>query len=160
MITKNDINKLYNWAKQTNFPLKKAPTSNGYANKTIYISWLKAVGKTITIRKKLMPDEIYEIFKNEEILYATYSLFDSGTILTPHKDPNVYREPYKRIQIPLSIPDKEKCYMTWIDKKVFWQEGIAQVYEVMDYIHDAANFSETPMEFLMIDVTKTTYVNV
>jgi aspartyl/asparaginyl beta-hydroxylase (cupin superfamily) len=158
MITKNDIQTLYKWAKVTEFPLKKAPTSKEYANKDIYISWLKGVGKTVTIRKKLMTDEVYKIFQNDEILYATYSLFVGGTILKPHRDPNVYREHYKRIQIPLSIPDKEKCYMTWQDKRVYWEEGVAQVYSVMDYLHDGGNISEKPMEFLMIDIKKSCMV--
>jgi aspartyl/asparaginyl beta-hydroxylase (cupin superfamily) len=158
MITKNDIQTLYKWAKATEFPLKKSPTSKGYVNKDIYISWLKGVGKTITIRKKLMTDEVYKIFQNDEILYATYSLFVGGTILNPHRDPNVYREHYKRIQIPLSIPDKEKCYMTWQGKRIYWEEGVAQVYPVMDYLHDGGNISENPMEFLMIDVKKSCMV--
>ena len=158
MITQNDLQTLYKWAKITNFPTKKAPTSNGYANKDIYISWLKGVGKSITIRKKLMSDEIYQIFENDNILYATYSLFDPGTILIPHKDPNIYREPYKRIQIPLTIPDKEKCYMTWRGEKIYWEEGIVQVYDVMNNIHDGGNLSDKPMEFLFIDVKRDTIV--
>ena len=155
MINTDDLLKLYNWAKQTQFPLKKAPTSNGYSNKDIYISWLKGVGKSVTIRKKLMTDEIYQIFENDDILYATYSLFESGTILKPHRDPNVYRELYKRIQIPLTIPHKEKCYMTWRGEKIYWEEGVPQVFPVMDFIHDGGNLSDSPMEFLMIDVRKT-----
>ena len=158
MITKNDLTIIYEWAKKTTFPLKKAPTSNGYANKDIYISWLKGVGKTITIRKTLMTDEVYSIMQSSDILYATYSLFDGGTILNPHKDPNVYREPYKRIQIPLTIPNKEQCYMTWNGKKIHWEEGIAQVYCVMDHIHDGGNLSTDPMEFIMIDVKKPTII--
>lgn len=158
MITQNDLQTLYEWAKITNFPTKKAPTSNGYANKDIYISWLKGVGKSITIRKKLMSDKIYQIFENDNILYATYSLFESGTILKPHRDPNVYREPYKRIQIPLKIPDREKCYMTWQGKKIYWDEGIPQVFPVMDYIHDGGNLSDSSMEFLMLDVKKNTVI--
>lgn len=160
MITKNDLLKIYEWAKQTNFPLKKAPTTNGYSNKDIFICWLKGVGKTVTIRKKLMSNEIYDIMTNDDILYATYSLFESGTILNPHRDPNVYRERYKRIQIPLIIPDKEQCYMTWNNKKIHWEEGVPQVYPVMDHIHDGANLSNQSMEFIMIDVKKSAIVEV
>jgi aspartyl/asparaginyl beta-hydroxylase (cupin superfamily) len=103
MITKIDLKILYKWAKQTEFPLKKAPTTGGYSNKDIMISWLKGVGKTVTIRKKIMTEEVYEIFENDDILYATYSVFGGGTILKPHRDPNVYRELYKRIQIKVNI---------------------------------------------------------
>jgi aspartyl/asparaginyl beta-hydroxylase (cupin superfamily) len=154
MITKNDLKTLYEWAKQTDFPLKKAPTTGEYSNKDIMISWLKGVGKTVTIRKKLMTEEVYKIFQNDDILYATYSVFSGGTILKPHRDPNVYRELYKRIQVPLVIPDKTKCYMTWMGEKIHWEEGVPQVYPVMDFIHDGGNLSEYPMEFLMIDVKK------
>lgn len=160
MITKNDLNTLYKWGKQNNFPLKKAPTSNGYSNKDIYISWLKGVGKMSTIRKKMMTEEIFNIISNDEILYATYSIFDSGTILNPHKDPNLYKEPYKRIQIPLEIPQREKCYMIWEGKKIFWEKGLAQVYEVMDYIHEGANLSDFPMKFLFLDVKKDCIVDI
>ena len=63
MITTQDIKKIYEWAKETTFPLKKAPViKGGYCNKIVYISWLKGVGKQVTIRKKLMTDEIYNIF--------------------------------------------------------------------------------------------------
>ena len=160
MIKNSDLKILYNWAKQTSFPLKKAPTTEGYTNKDIYISWLKGVGKTVTIRKKLMTEEVYKIFENENILYATYSLFTEGTILKPHRDPNVYREPYKRIQVPLTIPNKEKCYMTWRGETIYWDEGVCQVFPVMDYIHDGGNLSDKPMEFLMIDVKKSCLVEI
>ena len=64
MITTEDIKKIYDWSKVTAFPLKKAPViKGGYCNKIVYISWLKGVGKQVTIRKKLMTDEIYNIFQ-------------------------------------------------------------------------------------------------
>jgi aspartyl/asparaginyl beta-hydroxylase (cupin superfamily) len=101
-----------------------------------------------------MSDNVFLIYQNEDILYSGYSIFDSGTELGPHKDPNIYREPYKRIQIPVRIPDKDKCYMIWKDKKVTWEEGVPQVFEVMDYIHEGYNFSDSPMEFLFVDIRK------
>jgi len=67
---------------------------------------------------------------------------------------------YKRIQIPLEIPDQEKCYMIWQGQKVFWQEGIPQIYEVMDYVHEGANLSDAPMKFLFLDVKKETVVDI
>ena len=159
MITTQDIKKIYEWSKVTTFPLKKAPViKGGYCNKIVYISWLKGVGKQVTIRKKLMTDEIYNIFSNEDILYATYSRFSEGTIIYPHRDPPVYRERYKRIQIPLSIPDKDTCYMLWDGKKVTWEEGKHQVYPVMDVIHEGYNLSTKAMEFVMIDVKLDTIV--
>ena len=159
MITTQDIKKIYEWAKVTSFPLKKAPTiKGGYCNKDVYISWLKGVGKQVTIRKKLMTDEIFNIFSNEDILYATYSCFSEGTILNPHRDPPVYRERYKRIQLPMLIPDKVHCFMIWDDRKVTWEEGVHQVYPVMDVIHEGNNLSTNAMELVMIDVKLDTIV--
>ena len=159
MITTQDIKKIYEWAKNTSFPLKKAPTiKGGYCNKDVYISWLKGVGKQVTIRKKLMTDEIFNIFSNEDILYATYSCFSEGTILNPHRDPPVYRERYKRIQLPMLIPDKVHCFMIWDGRKVTWEEGVHQVYPVMDIIHEGYNLSTNTMEFVMIDVKLDTIV--
>jgi hypothetical protein len=157
-ILKSDLKILYEWAKETNFPTKRAPITYGYCNKIVPHYWLKSISKTILIRKKFMTDEIFRIHQNDDILYSGYSYFDSGTILIPHKDPNIYREPYKRIQIPLRIPDREKCYMTWQGEKIYWDEGVPQVFSVMDYIHDGANLSNYPMEFLMIDVKRDTIV--
>ena len=100
-----------------------------------------------------MDEEIYNILNDDNILYATYTIFQAGTILTPHLDPNVYREKYKRVQIPLRIPDKEKCYMTWIDyKKIYWESGVTQVFPVMDYVHEGHNLSDKPMDFIFLDV--------
>jgi hypothetical protein len=168
MICKSDLNILYHWAKQCEFPMKTAPTVEGYSNKQISHCWIKAesIDKTGTkkvkyVRKKLIQDQkVIDIFDNSEILFVTVSLFDPGTILNKHKDPNVYRCPYKRIQIPLDIPDQEKCYMIWQDEKVFWAEGVPKVYEVMDYIHEGANLSDSPMRFLFLDVKKETIVDI
>ena len=118
MITHLDIKKIYDWAKDTEFPLKKVPTARGYSNKDIHLCWLKGAGKKVLIRKKLMSDDIFEIFSKSEIIYASYSIFDSGTILNPHRDPDVYPKKYKRIQIPLEIPHEYHCFMIWRDKKI------------------------------------------
>jgi hypothetical protein len=158
MVSQNDLQTLYKWAKITSFPTKKAPTTNGYCNKFIPHYWLKSISKTILIRKKFMTDEIFRIHQNDSILYSGYSLFEPGTILIAHKDPNIYREPYKRIQIPLTIPDRKKCYMTWMGEKIYWKEGIVQVYDVMNNIHDGGNLSDESMEFLFIDVKRDTIV--
>lgn len=168
MISKFDLDTLYHWAKDCEFLMKIAPTVEGYSNKEISHCWIKAESvdksgtKTVKyVRKKIIQDsKVLEIFDNSEILFSTVSLFSPGTILGPHKDPNVYRCPYKRIQIPLEIPDQEKCYMIWQGHKVFWQEGVPQIYEVMDYIHEGANLSDAPMKFLFLDVKKETVVDI
>ena len=101
MISKIDLDILYKWASTSKFPLKKAPTTVGYTNKDIYICGLKYIRKNVNVRKSMMTDAVYNIIKNDNILYAVYSRFAGGTILTPHKDPDVYSDRYKRVQIPL-----------------------------------------------------------
>jgi len=158
MITKKELQKIYEWAKQTDFPLKKAPTAEGYSNKDIYISWLKGAGKKVFIRKKIMTKEVADIFLKDEIIFATFSTFESGTILNPHRDPDVYPCRYKRIQLPLRIPNRNHCFMIWDNKKILWKEGVAQVYPVMDVTHEGYNLSTESMEFVMIDVKLDTIV--
>ena len=158
MITHLDIKKIYDWAKETEFPLKKVPTARGYSNKDIHLCWLKGAGKKVLIRKKLMSDDIFEIFSKSEIIYASYSIFDSGTILNPHRDPDVYPKKYKRIQIPLEIPHEYHCFMIWRDKKIMWEEGKHRTFPVMDVTHEGYNLSTKPMKFVMIDVELNTIV--
>jgi hypothetical protein len=161
MIDNKDLIYLYDWAKITNFPLKKAPTSNGYSNKPISYCWLKKNMKTITLRKSIIQNKnVEDILENDDILFCTIASFESNTILGPHKDPNVYRHPYKRIQIPLDIPDKNKCYMIWKGEKVFWEEGKSQIFDVMNYVHEGYNYSESPMVFLFVDVKKESKVDI
>ena len=156
MITKSNLKELYEWASSSEFPLKKAPTTVGYSNKDIYICGLKYIRKNTNIRKSMMTDAVYNIMKNDEILYAVYSRFIGGTILTPHKDPDVYRDRYKRVQIPLNVT--RDFYMIWEDKKIYWEDGVTQVFEVMDNIHQAFNNSDKTMEFLFLDVKMDTEV--
>ena len=156
MITKSNLKELYEWASSSEFPLKKAPTTVGYSNKDIYICGLKYIRKNINIRKSMMTDVVYNIMKNDEILYAVYSRFVGGTVLTPHKDPDVYRDRYKRVQIPLNVT--RDFYMIWKDKKIYWEDGVTQVFEVMDNIHQAFNKSDKTMEFLFLDVKMNTEV--
>ena len=49
MITRKNLDKLYDWATGSSFPLKKAPTSTNYSNKDIYICGFKFVRKNINI---------------------------------------------------------------------------------------------------------------
>ena len=156
MITRKNLDDLYNWALKGNFPMKGNPTSPNYSNKKIYICQFKFVRKSMNIRKKLMTDEIYEIFKNDEILNSNYAIFAGGTILKPHIDPDIYTERYKRIQLPIKVP--EGSYMLWGKGKIIWKEGEPQCYPVMDYVHQASNPSDKPIEFLFLDVKMDTEV--
>jgi hypothetical protein len=108
-----------------------------------------------------MTDRVREIYQNDDILFSNYVIFYAGTILKPHKDPNILREPYKRIQIPLRIPNQKDCYMQWIDVKdgkVLWEEGVPQVCDIMNYTHEAFNKSDKSMEMLFVDVKLDTEV--
>ena len=161
MITQQDLTDLYEWAKDTEFPVKTAPTIEGYSNKSIDYYWIKSVKKSTLIREKLMTDKVREIYDNDDILFSNYAIFYAGTILKPHKDPNILREPYKRIQIPLTIPNQNDCYMEWVDVKdgrILWEEGVPQVCDVMNNLHEAFNKSNKPMEILFVDVKLDTEV--
>ena len=160
MITKYNLLELYEWAKSSSFPCKKAPTIEGYSNKVIDYYWLKSVKKSTIIRQKYMTESVYKIYQNEDILFSNYTSFRAGTELYPHRDPDILRFPYKRIQIPLSIPDNNICYMEWTDSgaRIIWEEGQPQVCEVMNYTHHAFNKSDKPMDFLFVDVKNDTLV--
>lgn len=163
MIKKHDLNMLYDWAKNMRFPVKKAPTIDGYSNKVIDYYWIKSVKKTTIIRDKLMSDEIKKIYQNEDILFSNYAVFYPNTILKPHKDPDILRYPYKRIQIPLVVPDNQKCYMEWVDISngaIKWEEGKPEICDVMNYKHQAFNYSDSPLEILFVDVEKNVEVEI
>ena len=151
----NDLKYLYEWATETEFPLRRAPTAVGYSNKDIYFCWLKALTNNGGgVRESVVRDQrARDILKSDEILVATIALFESGTELGPHKDPPVYDKKYRRIQIPLHIPS-EDCYMIWRGRKVFWKEGKPQIFDVMDYVHEGYNYSPDDMIFLFIDIVK------
>ena len=103
---RNDVDYLYEWASQTDFPLRRAPTAVGYSNKDIHFCWLKAIyrnGAIGGVRKSVVEDErAQQILDQEEVIFATVSVFDAGTKLNPHRDPPVYGKKYRRIQIPVS----------------------------------------------------------
>ena len=107
------------------------------------------------VRESVVEDQrARDILNQEEILVATIALFESGTKLGPHKDPPVYGIHYRRIQIPLYIPSND-CYMIWKGEKVFWEEGVPQIYDVMDHVHEGYNYSDDDMLFLFVDIFKT-----
>ena len=107
MITKKDLRDLYEWGKQTKFPLKKAPTIDGYSNIDIDYYWVKSVKKTTIIRSKFMNDRVKKIYENDEILFSNYVIFYAGTKLSPHKDPNILRHPYTVSYTHLTLPTSD-----------------------------------------------------
>ena len=74
MISKTDLKNLYEWAKDKDFPVRKTPTTTGYCNKEIFSFPLKFGRKKLTVRESMMPVEISDILKDEEILYTVYSI--------------------------------------------------------------------------------------
>ena len=152
---RSDLDYLYEWATRTDFPLRRAPTAVGYSNKDIYFCWLKASNdKRGSVRYSLVQDErAAKILESDEVVFATVSCFEPGTELGPHKDPPVYGIHYRRIQIPLYIPSND-CYMIWKGEKVFWEEGVPQIYDVMDHVHEGYNYSNDDMLFLFVDILK------
>jgi len=163
MIKKYDLIDLYNWAKDIEFPCKAPPVVEGYCNKPIDYYWIKSVKKSTLIREKLMTDRVREIYHNDDILFSNYVIFYPGTILKPHKDPDILRYPYKRIQIPLVVPDNQKCYMEWVDISngvTKWEEGKPEICDVMNYKHQAFNYSDSPLEILFVDVEKNVEVEI
>ena len=168
MISKTDLKNLYEWAKDKDFPLRRTITTRkpygtnkieSYCNKEIYSYPLKFGRRKVTIRESVIPQEIIDIFKDEDILYTVVSIFQSGTILKPHRDPHIYNFPYKRIQIPLDIPEVGKCTMRWIKGgTIVWEEGVPQVCNVMYDIHEASNLSDKDMFMMFLDVKMDTEV--
>ena len=168
MISKTDLKNLYEWAKDKDFPLRRTITTRkpygtnkieSYCNKEIYSYPLKFGRRKVTIRESVMPQEIIDIFKDEDILYTVVSIFQSGTILKPHRDPHIYNFTYKRIQKPLDIPEVGKCTMRWIKGgTIVWEEGVPQVCNVMYDIHEASNLSDKDMFMMFLDVKMDTEV--
>tara|TARA_B100000614_G_scaffold251108_1_gene262233 strand:+ start:423 stop:917 length:495 start_codon:yes stop_codon:yes gene_type:complete len=162
MISRQEIDDLYEWAKNTKFPLYKLNNPDHYTNgKRVDYSWQKLVNhknKTV-IRKKNMTERIYQIHENPDILWSAIGVFYGGTIVNSHKDPDIFSEPYKRIQIPIKIPCDKCCYMIWEDgTKTTWEVGEPQVHYVMDHFHEGYNYSDDAMIFLMLDIKKSTKV--
>ena len=165
MITKQELKEFYEWGLNTDFPLKISPkfTGRGRDFETYDVTgyWLKMTRKMVNIRKGFMPDNIYKIHENHEVLYSGYAIMAPGCYIKKHKDPDVYMHKYKRIQLPLDLPDPEDCYMTWEGtQKVYWKEGEAQVWKVMDHIHEGINKSNKPAKFLFMDVKMETEVEI
>ena len=51
--------------------------------------------------------------------------------------------------------------MTWEEtQKIYWKEGEAQVWKVMDHIHEGINKSDKPAKFLFMDVKMETEVEI
>ena len=62
----------------------------------------------------------------------------------------------------MAVPDKNKCYMEWMDNndKILWENGVPQLCDVMNNLHQAFNYSDKPLEILFVDVKYNTEVEI
>ena len=157
MITKKELKEFYEWGLVTEFPIKVPPRFTGrgrdFGLYDVTGFWLKMTRKMVNIRKNFMPENIFKMHENHEILYSGFAVMAAGCYIKPHKDPDVYMHDYKRIQLPLELPERGKCYMTWDDgKDYYWNEGEVQIWDVMNHTHSGTNKSDKPHKFLFMDV--------
>ena len=75
MITKTDIQRLYEWATNTNFPLKKEGITSKYMGYEILICYLKYGMKKTFYPHKLISKSIINIIDKPEIFSLTFEKF-------------------------------------------------------------------------------------
>ena len=153
MITKTDIQRLYEWATNTNFPLKKEGITSKYMGYEILICYLKYGMKKTFYPHKLISKSIINIIDKPEIFSLTYIQYPPKLEAKPHTDYNPYGKKFNRIQIPLKIPKGRKSYIQWIDsnERIYWEEGKPEIFNV-EKLHKGANNSNEKMTFLYVDI--------
>ena len=159
MITKLDLKRLYEWASTNNFPLKKEGITSKYMGYEILICYLKYGKKRIFYPHKTISEPVFDIAVRPEIYSLSYIKYPPKLKAKPHRDYNPYGKEFKRIQIPIKIPNSNECYIEWIDKneKVYWTEGKVEIFNVEE-LHQGANNSNESMEFLYVDINVDTKV--
>ena len=122
MITKEQLTKLFYWGNRTTFPLRKEGITSKYMGYDVFVSYAKYGKNEKRYRKKLFDDDIYEIIKNDEIYGVAYLKYSAHVDAKPHKDFNLWGKDFLRIQIPLKIPQGNKCYIEFIDtgERFYW----------------------------------------
>jgi len=150
MIKNKDIEVLFKWGKN-NFSSKHILIgSSGYWNKNVMMNPVKfSKGK---IKKSITNKDVINALSDPNIITSFFVLVEPHSISLPHIDPPVYKERIKRIQIPLSVPKGEETFMIYKGEKFYWKEGVAQVFDVMNNLHEAQNLTDFPLKFLMLDV--------
>ena len=88
-----------------------------------------------------------------------YLKYSAHVDAKPHKDFNLWGKDFLRIQIPLRIPQGNKCYIEFIEtgERFYWQEGKVEVFNV-EKLHQGKNDSDETMEFLYVDINPDTKV--
>lgn len=153
MITKTDIERLYKWATNTHFPLKKEGITSKYMGYEIHICYLKYGKKKTFYPHKSISKSIIDIIDTPEIFSLSYIQYPSKLEAKPHTDYNPYGKKFNRIQIPLKIPKGRKSYIEWIDsnERIYWEVGRPEIFDV-EKLHKGANDSNEKMTFLYIDI--------
>jgi len=161
MITKLDLQRLYEWASNTNFPLKKEGITSNYMGYEILICYLKYGKRKIFYPHKSLSESIFDILVKPEIYSLTYIQYPPKLIAKPHRDYNPYGKKFKRIQLPMKISKENKCFIEWIDtnEKIYWEEGKVEIFDV-EKLHQGKNDSDETMEFIYVDVNPDTEVEV
>tara|TARA_B100001093_G_scaffold518548_1_gene603798 strand:+ start:2177 stop:2671 length:495 start_codon:yes stop_codon:yes gene_type:complete len=162
MITKLDLQRLYEWASNTNFPLRNEVITSKYMGYGMKICHIK-IGK----KRKMYPNKnitrtVLDIFERDDIYGAYYLYYPPNMKAKPHVDYNPFKTNYLRVQIPVKIPNNNKnneCYIEWVETKeiVYWKQGKVELFDV-EKLHQGANDSNESMEFLYIDIDPNTKV--
>ena len=161
MITQLDLQRLYEWASNTNFPLRKEGITSNHMGYEILICYLKYGKKKIFYPHKSLSESIFDILVKPEIYSLTYIQYPPKLIAKPHRDYNPYGKKFKRIQLPMKISKENKCFIEWIDtnEKIYWEEGKVEIFNVEE-LHQGKNDSDETMEFIYVDVNPDTEVEV
>ena len=153
MITKQELDSLYEWAKDTDFPLRNERITSKYMGYDLKICWIRS--HNLYPNKNISKD-VKKIIENENILSVAFLSYPPNMTASPHRDYNPHRQPYRRIQIPTKV---ENGYIEWTatGERVYWEEGKPEIFNVEEE-HQGANNSNTRMEFLYVDIKLDTIV--
>ena len=86
MITKLDLQRLYEWASNTNFPLRKEGITSNHMGYEILICYLKYGKRKIFYPHKSLSESIFDILVKPEIYSLTYIQYPPKLIAKPHRD--------------------------------------------------------------------------
>ena len=108
MITQNEINRLYEWASNTSFPLRNERITSKYMGYGMMISHIKIGKKFKKYPNKQISKPVRDIIEKEDILGIYYVYYPPKMIAKPHVDYNPYQKDYLRLQIPIKIPNNNQ----------------------------------------------------
>ena len=98
MITQNEINRLYEWASNTSFPLRNERITSKYMGYGMMISHIKIGKKFKKYPNKQISKPVRDIVEKEDILGIYYVYYPPKMIAKPHVDYNPYQKDYLRFQ--------------------------------------------------------------